>query len=785
MDNWDSMKDNLNVAANAQGELQAQQDIYDQSWAAAKKRLKSTTEEVYNNLIDEQFMIKLTDLETSFTKSFGALLSGLGGVKAILPAIGSLLMGTFGNNFTRLLEHSIEKVKMLNSAYAEGVRNKNLTAIQDTMNQTVKLEFGNSSSLDTMQSAYKNLISLQTEYTQVASELTPIQKAQCDLLLEQQQRLTQLIDQKAKEVDQNKAYADNMQAKFNGYLALSTDDRRARINAAALVPEDTMSPEEFTQKYSKNDANLQAQITQFKTMSQELGQLSEMSRNAQASLSQIAPDSTVKEQWTSTKNIVSNYIAEIKKAGIDIEKDIGTKGAEAFKKLEAAMQGRGSKKNLEELSQSFTNFYNIVSASTTSTSANFVKLRQEIIDLGKASKLDAPLMQQLEGILNQIGESAKIAGAGMVKISQLKQQINEAGANARKMMEAFTSVTPMQGITSAIGAVSSLAMGMNSVKSAIEALNNPDLSGMEKFSTVAMAVSMSFNSFKQTATSAGTAIKGLTMLFLGSANAAKLTEVATLKASLAKTAEAIATGQLKGQEAKEQIVALLGIKSKTAKTIVTRLQTAATKAERNAIIEEIVAQKIENVVTDIANKKTLGHATAQLALNLAKKLGISITGALTAVTLAYVAALALVVIGIVLLVKHFKNMENAQQKANRELQEAKEQTEMLKTANEEAAEAVNTLKESYDKFNSAQDKLSTLVKGTTEWKEALIEANQATLDLIENYPELAQFLYNDDGVLKLGGDGYEEAYNNLLNETIARQNNTLSASIASKSTELK
>ena len=42
-------------------------------------------------------------------------------------------MGTFGNNFTRILEHSIEKVKMLNNTYAESVRNKNLTAIQETM----------------------------------------------------------------------------------------------------------------------------------------------------------------------------------------------------------------------------------------------------------------------------------------------------------------------------------------------------------------------------------------------------------------------------------------------------------------------------------------------------------------------------------------------------------------------------------------------------------------------------------------------------------------------------
>ena len=779
MDNWDSMKSNLNVAANAKGELQAQQDIYDQSWAAAKKRLKSTTEEVYNNLIDEQFMIKLTDLETSFTKSFGALLSGLGGVKAILPAIGSLLMGTFGDHFTRILDHSIEKVKMLNNTYAESVRNKNLTAIQETMGQSVKLEFGKSSSLDTMQSAYKNLISLQTEYTQVASELTPIQKAQCDLLLEQQQRLTQLIDQKAKEVDQNKADAQNAQAKLGGYLALSSDERRARINASALVPEDTISPEEM----AKQDANLQAQITQFSAMGQELGKLSEMSRNTQASLSQMVPTGTIREQWSSTKSIVAEYVADIKKAGIDVEKDIGVKGTEAFKKLEAAMKGPASRKNLDELTKSFTDFYSIVSASTTSTSANFAKLREEILKLGKASGLNATQMDQLKGTLDQMGKSAIIAGAGTVKIAQIKQQMDEAGMSARKMMAAFTSITPMQGITSAIGAVSSLAMSMNSVKSAIEALNNPDLSGFEKFTTVAMAASMSFNSFKQATASAGTAIKGLTMLFLGSANAAKLTEAAAIRSQLAYIAQGLAANDLNTVEAGLQLRKLLGISREDALTLARRLGAAATNEERNAIIMEIVAQKIENAVTAIATKKTFGHATAQLALNLAKKLGISITEALTAVTLTYVAALALVAIGIVLLVKHFKNMETAQQKANRELQEAKQQTEMLKTASEEAATAVNTLKESYDKFNTAQDKLSTLVKGTTEWKEALIEANQATLDLIENYPELAQYLYNDDGVLKLDSK-YKEAYNTLLDDTIARQNNAVSASVASKQAEI-
>ena len=114
----------------------------------------------------------------------------------------------------------------------------------------------------------------------------------------------------------------------------------------------------------------------------------------------MVPTGTIREQWSSTKSIVAEYVADIKKAGIDIEKDIGDKGTEAFKKLEAAMKGPASRKNLDELTKSFTDFYSIVSASTTSTSANFEKLREEILKLGKASGLNAKQMAQLEGTLD-------------------------------------------------------------------------------------------------------------------------------------------------------------------------------------------------------------------------------------------------------------------------------------------------------------------------------------------------------------------------------------------------
>jgi hypothetical protein len=47
MDNWDFMKENLEIANAATGTLQDQADIYAQSWEAARDRVKAATEGIY------------------------------------------------------------------------------------------------------------------------------------------------------------------------------------------------------------------------------------------------------------------------------------------------------------------------------------------------------------------------------------------------------------------------------------------------------------------------------------------------------------------------------------------------------------------------------------------------------------------------------------------------------------------------------------------------------------------------------------------------------------------
>ena len=61
MDNWDFMKENLETAKNATGELQNQANIFAESWEAARKNVKASAEGIYDSLVKDEFWIGLTN----------------------------------------------------------------------------------------------------------------------------------------------------------------------------------------------------------------------------------------------------------------------------------------------------------------------------------------------------------------------------------------------------------------------------------------------------------------------------------------------------------------------------------------------------------------------------------------------------------------------------------------------------------------------------------------------------------------------------------------------------
>lgn len=84
MDNWDFMKENLETAKGATGELQKQADIFTESWEAARKNVKASAEGIYDSLIKDEFWIGLTNGFADVLKSVELFADSIGGLKGVL-----------------------------------------------------------------------------------------------------------------------------------------------------------------------------------------------------------------------------------------------------------------------------------------------------------------------------------------------------------------------------------------------------------------------------------------------------------------------------------------------------------------------------------------------------------------------------------------------------------------------------------------------------------------------------------------------------------------------------
>lgn len=94
-ENWDMYNQNLNIAENADGELQQMADIYAESWEAASARVQASLEGIYGKLINDQALIKMTNLLADFIGGIENVVEGLGGLPGLLATLGNVATTVF------------------------------------------------------------------------------------------------------------------------------------------------------------------------------------------------------------------------------------------------------------------------------------------------------------------------------------------------------------------------------------------------------------------------------------------------------------------------------------------------------------------------------------------------------------------------------------------------------------------------------------------------------------------------------------------------------------------
>lgn len=120
MDNWSEVQKNITIAANSEGTLQEQADIYALSWEGAKKRLQASLQGIYHDIIDDKTFISMTDNISKVVDGVNGLIKGLGGVRGILLTVANIFAIHYAKEMPRFLERIKENLFII-TGYANKV----------------------------------------------------------------------------------------------------------------------------------------------------------------------------------------------------------------------------------------------------------------------------------------------------------------------------------------------------------------------------------------------------------------------------------------------------------------------------------------------------------------------------------------------------------------------------------------------------------------------------------------------------------------------------------------
>ena len=181
MDNWDAFEMNLDIAFNAEGELNKQAEIYAESWEAAQNRVQAALESIYSALIDDTFFINMNNMFADLLDIVKQFIDGVGGVSGLLTGMGSILLTVFGSQITASLKNLTNNIRMLTKTGQE-----ELISIQKHAQTLLnKQDYGKGVGAQGVKSAYESEARAQLALLNNAKKLSEEEQAIANILMQQ------------------------------------------------------------------------------------------------------------------------------------------------------------------------------------------------------------------------------------------------------------------------------------------------------------------------------------------------------------------------------------------------------------------------------------------------------------------------------------------------------------------------------------------------------------------------------------------------------------------------
>ena len=308
MDNWDFMKENLETAKNATGELQNQADIFAESWEAARKNVKASAEGIYDSLIKDDFWIDLTNGFADFLKIIENAINSVGGLKGVLLGLAVVLQKRFGERFREGLRETAYQLSYLIGGGQK--QRRETVSLKGAAGDALKGSVYGDTNIKVQTKITQDIIGFQTKIDSIYDKLTDDQKRSLDLqiaLVENTQKLA--LEQNrvaiaAKQTAEN--YADTVMD--NIVEREDFDPSQYRLSAARLERERRTRAREGTPQLTDRDIETAA-AAEFKNFHNQdsrnlLGQYVTQIRET-ASMGRLVANLRNKENLYSRKELLS------------------------------------------------------------------------------------------------------------------------------------------------------------------------------------------------------------------------------------------------------------------------------------------------------------------------------------------------------------------------------------------------------------------------------------------------------------------------------------------------
>ena len=223
MNNADFFQENVERANNAEGSLQAQADIYATSWEAARARVKSAAEEIYDALLDENFFIAFDGFLAKTLNGVSGLIKLLGGLPGVLSNIGALLTNVFSAKIASQIDRIAHNISMSTKGGRQQVQDRQQEAINLLKTQSQEIS-GDTSTGQAQKQALESQAKLQQTLLDNSKKYNEEQLKTAQILLDQNASLRDQAVEAGKVADITEKNANKQAARFMQEVKRNTSD---------------------------------------------------------------------------------------------------------------------------------------------------------------------------------------------------------------------------------------------------------------------------------------------------------------------------------------------------------------------------------------------------------------------------------------------------------------------------------------------------------------------------------------------------------------------------------